>query len=654
LILATPPNVTVAFTAEDRGVSAAINSLSTQLKQLAVQQTQVASSAAEVTTAEESMAASMHEARGAAALLGEETGVKLNRHLRGVLASSETLGPILAAAFPIAAAIGFAEVIVHAAEKMSEFISDLLIYTEDQKKAVELEKAFNAELIRHIDTMARLNKEYERMGKNAVQIANLDVRDLNTALDAANKRLEDARKLLTAPLPEAGFLAQAKAAVGGFLRGGYGGALAAAATTGMAEAQAARELEVKKDKDAVDEITAQRRNAEKNLAIVAQEARDKEDKAREAAIEKALNEYLRYFEAQQRLADEQKKLAEEVADFWASQQEKTIVADAKAFSTRLNADIKFQDATKANRERAAIDAISLQQREVEQRAGRRELTGAQELAQLQTLAKQKLDLENAYLDERIAEINTRLVTDDAETYAKDLEEYTTLLEQKRAAQDRFNAETASASDLAAKHLTILQTAQKSIAQNIGSFFTQGITQARSFGDAFANLAKSIISDLQKMAAEFVITALKKQLLGEEGGGEDGGGEGGGGVGGFLGGILGALKFAGGGEVTGPGGPKADLIPAMLSSGEFVLSADAVKAIGTANLQALNMATNVPHLASGGAPTGDISTSSEISMGIGLDEGLILRHLGSKAAGRVILQQLANNPKGASRALSRTD
>jgi hypothetical protein len=50
--LATPPNVTVAFTAEDRGVSAAINSLSTQLKQLAVQQQAVAATATEAGAAE--------------------------------------------------------------------------------------------------------------------------------------------------------------------------------------------------------------------------------------------------------------------------------------------------------------------------------------------------------------------------------------------------------------------------------------------------------------------------------------------------------------------------------------------------------------------------------------------------------------------------
>jgi hypothetical protein len=101
---------------------------------------------------------------------------------------------------------------------------------------------------------------------------------------------------------------------------------------------------------------------------------------------------------------------------------------------------------------------------------------------------------------------------------------------------------------------------------------------------------------------------------------------------------------------------------MLSAGEFVMSADAVKALGTANLAALNKAAQspaisapaLPHFAAGGYTGGELTTSSEISMGIGLDEGLILRHMGSKAAGKVILQQLANNPKGAQRALSRTD
>jgi hypothetical protein len=45
--------------------------------------------------------------------------------------------------------------------------------------------------------------------------------------------------------------------------------------------------------------------------------------------------------------------------------------------------------------------------------------------------------------------------------------------------------------------------------------------------------------------------------------------------------------------------------------------------------------------------------SNINLGIGLDEGLILRHLSSKAAGNIIIQHLANNPKAAGKALSRS-
>lgn len=48
-----------------------------------------------------------------------------------------------------------------------------------------------------------------------------------------------------------------------------------------------------------------------------------------------------------------------------------------------------------------------------------------------------------------------------------------------------------------------------------------------------------------------------------------------------------LNFATGGHVRGPGGPTEDKIPAMLSDGEFVVKAAAVKKIGVKNLHAIN-------------------------------------------------------------------
>lgn len=48
-----------------------------------------------------------------------------------------------------------------------------------------------------------------------------------------------------------------------------------------------------------------------------------------------------------------------------------------------------------------------------------------------------------------------------------------------------------------------------------------------------------------------------------------------------------IKFATGGHVRGPGGPRDDKIPALLSDGEYVINAKAVDRIGVNNLNALN-------------------------------------------------------------------
>ena len=48
-----------------------------------------------------------------------------------------------------------------------------------------------------------------------------------------------------------------------------------------------------------------------------------------------------------------------------------------------------------------------------------------------------------------------------------------------------------------------------------------------------------------------------------------------------------MKFADGGLVTGPGSDRSDSIPAMLSNGEYVINASAVRRIGVGNVDALN-------------------------------------------------------------------
>lgn len=50
---------------------------------------------------------------------------------------------------------------------------------------------------------------------------------------------------------------------------------------------------------------------------------------------------------------------------------------------------------------------------------------------------------------------------------------------------------------------------------------------------------------------------------------------------------GGQPLAGGGRVTGPGGPKSDVIPAMLSNGEYVIQASSVKKYGTDLMNTIN-------------------------------------------------------------------
>ena len=119
--MATPP-VRVAITAEDLTGSAFSS---------AAAKTQAFQSATIATSG------SMKEAKGAAMLLGEEIGVKMNRHLVSAMTSSTLLRGALSAAFPVVAAIGFIEIIQRipdAIKKATDFFGG---FTQASKDAME-------------------------------------------------------------------------------------------------------------------------------------------------------------------------------------------------------------------------------------------------------------------------------------------------------------------------------------------------------------------------------------------------------------------------------------------------------------------------------------------------------------------------------------
>ncbi|MCH4560345.1 hypothetical protein [Mesorhizobium jarvisii] len=101
---------------------------------------------------------------------------------------------------------------------------------------------------------------------------------------------------------------------------------------------------------------------------------------------------------------------------------------------------------------------------------------------------------------------------------------------------------------------------------ITSIFNSLVSIANSVLNRISSLVDSIVGKIQSAIN------LAKQLVG---------------LGGDSGGSGGGSGFAGGGSVRGPGGPRSDSIPAWLSNGEYVFTAEAVKRIGVNVLNAWN-------------------------------------------------------------------
>lgn len=213
-------------------------------------------------------------------------------------------------------------------------------------------------------------------------------------------------------------------------------------------------------------------------------------------------------------------------------------------------------------------------------------------------------------------------------------------------------------NLKAQTTSLSQQMRGPVSQSFTNFFETVGRGTMTVQRSFENLAGGIIAALQKV----LMQKLMEKILGTDSS-SSGGSGGGAGLGGLLGGLLGAFgHHAEGGLIRGRGGPKSDSIPAMLSNGEYIVNAAAVAAFGAHNLEAINrgmripsieaLAGRLPRFAEGGLVGPEHSEPSDIRLAVGLDHGLVLQHLSSKAAGRVILQHLVNNPKAAGKAMSR--
>ncbi len=251
---------------------------------------------------------------------------------------------------------------------------------------------------------------------------------------------------------------------------------------------------------------------------------------------------------------------------------------AKADQERLEL-LKQQNAER-ERQQTAIDAVN------ESLAAQLEMAGLEN----EFLETGKLSLEevNAALNEeqlvreKLNQLRAAGVDVTAEMEAAIRAEVAAVFDLKAA-----NEDLAASQQRVAERASEIGQAFQAVGQPIADTFLDIISGAGNAEDAIKSLIKQLAS-LLIQGALFGSGPLGKL---------------------FGGGIFGSLfkfaeggpvRLAAGGAVRGPGGPKSDAIPAMLSDGEFVVNARATRRYGGL-LAAIN-AGRVPAFAEGGIAT----------------------------------------------------
>lgn len=144
---------------------------------------------------------------------------------------------------------------------------------------------------------------------------------------------------------------------------------------------------------------------------------------------------------------------------------------------------------------------------------------------------------------------------------------------------------------------VAKSINKSLADGLVSGLEGLINRTQTLGDVLQNMLYGIAQTYQQIAAknlnESIMRSLGNSSMGSPGS--------------WLSGAMNFLTMADGGMVRGPGGPRSDVIPAMLSNGEAVLNADAVNYVGEDFVHWLNRRAR--RFADGGIANGRTSASA---------------------------------------------
>lgn len=123
-------------------------------------------------------------ARGEAALLGETFGIHLPREVRTFVAEMPGVNTALQAAFSATAVLFLIEALTQGTEKLADWISSAVIFTQSMKESDAAIASMNKELEKDAEDAAKANKALADFGKSASQLANERVKALGGEKDA--------------------------------------------------------------------------------------------------------------------------------------------------------------------------------------------------------------------------------------------------------------------------------------------------------------------------------------------------------------------------------------------------------------------------------------------------------------------------------------
>lgn len=276
---------------------------------------------------------------------------------------------------------------------------------------------------------------------------------------------------------------------------------------------------------------------------------------------------------------------------------------------------------------------------------------------LNDLTQQQVDLQNqvnsgklfqSQADESLRQSEAAALPD-LQRRADLLKESAITPEQVQQARDFSNAVATIAQnvDKAGQDMKTLKGGLEDAVNSGVTTFLQDIASGtKSVGDAFRDMGLAVVQSIEqiiiKMIAMKVVESMFSSSAGYSGGGQVNASD------------MGGVQAATGGFISGPGTGTSDSIPARLSDGEFVMRAAVVSQPGMLDmLNSLNRKGS-PAMVRHGAPrkfadgglvsasTTAGSSSGDASMTVGLEEGLVLRHLETAEGQRTLVRVISKN------------